>query len=241
MNNTFSFHRIIPLFRIDWIEQKKSILLAFASVIAIVIVYVWMSKSSIEKDNISKQQMLYVFGMVGTLAYFCRYAGKKVHDPKGPYLTIPASTLEKYCVLLLEGLLFFLFFHFLFWGSLYICSILFPFYPIIRIQAIYDTTAPIKEMSLFLALLLFLAHLSFRKFALLITIAGLFLLGASYAGITSLLIHHVDYFNNMPPFMFNPLNGTGEFIAANLKDVIYTVIPILLYISYLKLKEKEVR
>lgn len=241
MNNTFSFYRILLLLRIDWIEQRKGLLLTLVSVIAIIIVFVWILKSDSIRNNLGGQEFLYRLGLLLTINYLGRFIRKNVHNTKGPYLTLPANTLEKYCVLLFEGLSLFLLFHLLFWGSLYICSILFPSYPIIQIQALYNTSTPAKEFTPFLISLFFLAYMSFRKFASPITVAGLFLVGASYAAVISYLVNKVDYFDNMPPFIFNPLTGLGTFFVDNLKYITYTASLIFLYISYLKLKEKEVR
>ena len=106
INTDFSLQRIGWLLRKDWIEHKKSIAYASGTFLIVLLPFLWLN-TKITGISESKQAGIYLLGSLGCFLYYCQFVGRKVHFAKGLYLTLPASTAEKYVALLLEAVFLF--------------------------------------------------------------------------------------------------------------------------------------
>lgn len=243
MNNKISLQRIKLLLRADWIEHRAQVIFVVGSFLAALIVFfLLMQREEVTaKDFIRKQYFFYGLGLFYYFAYFCRYVGMKVHSSKGLYLTLPANTAEKFITLLLEGFILMTLFLLLLWPALYGISLVASNPPVINPFEVMDTFKMAIPLTLFLASLAFLSYVTFRKYAFPIV----FLFYALLLGGTAFIIVRVvietlrsqqGIFTEMTP-MYYTVNflihyQTYAFAAATLG---------VLYIAYLKLKEKELR
>lgn len=243
MNNKISLQRIKLLLRADWIEHRAQVIFVVGSFLAALIVFfLLMQREEVTaKDFIRKQYFFYGLGLFYYFVYFCRYVGIKVHSSKGLYLTLPANTAEKFITLLLEGFILMALFLLLLWPALYGISLVASNPPVINPFEVMDTFKMAIPLTLFLASLAFLSYVTFRKYAFPIV----FLFYALLLGGTAFIIVRVvietlrsqqGIFTEMTP-MYYTVNllihyQAYAFVAATLG---------ILYIAYLKLKEKELR
>lgn len=243
MKDYFSLHRILLLFRADWIEYRKYIGYALAAFVAYMGVFLWLSLNADAQNYIRKEFVLYWCGTIASMLFFCWYAGKKTHRSKGLTLTLPASTEEKYVALLTEGLLILVAFNLLFWGATGCWSMLFPYFPVISPEEICRKTNMSGPIITFILSLLFLSYVTFRKHALAIVLTGCGLLLSAVAA--SLYYMTKDAMGTvLTPSSFTemtPAMNTLMFLA-QYHQVAFTVATcVVMYIAYLKLKEKELR
>lgn len=241
MNQIFSLQRIGWLLRKDWIESKRSVGYAVVAFLVILFPFLWLTT---HHEGKSEQVAFYMLGFLGSFIYFCKQAGKKIHFAKGIYLTLPASTEEKYLALLLEGALVLLLYNGLFWITLYSWSLINPEFHPVPASAIYRSIQG-GGISLFFASLIFLSYLTFKKHALAIAIAGIGagtgLLIIPVAGMVSIKIEREGM--TEPDLIIDPdaLYSTGNFLINHVNCGMGIFALIVLYIAYLKLKEKESR
>lgn len=241
MNQIFSLQRIGWLLRKDWIESKRSIGYAVVAFLVIIFPFLWITTHAERESN---QVAFYILGLLGSFIYFCKQAGKKIHFAKGIYLTLPASTEEKYFILLLEGALTLLVYNGLFGISIHVWSLIDPeFYPV-PASAIYRSIQG-GGISILFASLIFLSYLTFKKHALAIAIAGI---GAGVGILLGLVAWLVKMEINREGmretgWLLNPdaLSSTMNFLTGHVNGAMGIFSLIVLYIAYLKLKEKESR
>lgn len=243
MNQRFNLQRIQWLLRKDWIEYKKSIFYALGAFLVALIPFIWISTRSAGMNLVNKQVAFYILGMWGSILYFYRYASMQVHFPKGVYWTLPASTEEKYGVLLLEGVLVMLTFSLLFWLSIGIWGLLFPDYQMADWKIIY---LPVAKTTLFglLASLLFYAYLRFKKHAFAIWLCALAAVAGGFIGIVYLcgrylrgMMERIVDFISEHDAISSVFRFIGEYIS-----VVWVLLTVwVLYRAYLTFKRKEVR
>lgn len=241
MNRIFSLQRIGWLLRKDWIESQKSIGYALVAFLVVVFPFLWLFTHN---EGESKQITFYILGLIGSFIYFCKQAGKKIHFAKGIYLTLPASTEEKYIALLLEGALVLIVYNGLFWASIYTWSLINPDFQPVSASVVYLWTRG-PGLPVFFASLVFLSYLTFKKHALAIAIAGI---GAGMSALAGLMVWLASMEINREGMMdtgplFNPdaLSSTMDFLTGHVNAGMGIFTLIVLYIAYLKLKEKESR
>lgn len=241
MNIDFSMQRIGWLLRKDWIEHKKSIVYAVGIFLIVVFPFLWLN-TKVTGISENKQILIYALGSLCCFLYYCRFVGKKVHFSKGLYLTLPAHTSEKYVTLLLEGVLLFAAFSLLYWGSLHLWAVVYPAVEPIAPSALY-VRKPASSLLFFAASLVFLSYLSFKKYALGIALAGMAAAIGLMIGLVALLVKsQVENSFNLADWINpNALSSTADFIKENVRTAMRISILIVLYIGYLKLKEKESR
>lgn len=242
-NIDFSLQRIGWLLRKDWIEHKKSSAYAVGTFLIVVFPFLWLN-TKITGISENKQAAIYILGALGCFLYYCRFVGKKIHFSKGLYLTLPASTSEKYGTLLLEGLFLFALFNLLYWGSLHLWSAMYPAVVPIDPSTLYSRK-PASGLLLFAASLVFLSYLSFKKYALGIALAGMAATIGLLIGIVALVVRSQmeTPFDLADSVWINPnaLASTMDFIKENVRIAMGISTLVVLYIGYLKLKEKESR
>lgn len=243
MNQRFNLQRIQWLLRKDWIEYKKSIFYALGAFVVALIPFIWISSRSVGLNLVNKQLAFYILGMLGSFLYFCRYVSTQVHFPKGLYWTLPASTEEKYGVLLLEGVFVMLAFSLLFWLSIGIWGLLFPGYQMVSWKIIY---LPMAKTTLFglLGSLLFYAYLRFKKHAFAIWLCALAAILGGFIGIFYLCARYlravmegIANFISEHDVVSSAFYFIGEYIS-----VVWVLLTVgVLYRAYLTFKRKEVR
>lgn len=233
MNTQFSIQRIGLLLRKDWIEYRKKVMLyvlIFIGVFAICLL--WPMRDSLNAFNPSS---LYLFGLIGSAIVYFRYVSQAVHQPKGLFLTLPANTSEKFVTLLLEGVTIFIVFHGLFWAAVGFGSWILPIKQFDMANLWYELSG--LSVSLFLSSIMFLSFVSFRKFALGITICIYFSMLAALVGVVYLLQDIVLKSNGEVDF-----NLDFETWIPNLVVPIFSLLTIgVLYLAYIRLKRKELR
>lgn len=243
MSNTFSLNRIKLLLRADWIEHHARISFHIGAVIAGMVVYFLIALNSAGNINPERKQFLaFIFGFIGTLIYYCRYIGSKIHQPKGLFLTLPANTIEKYAVLLIEGILIVLLYQFTFWIGLYAISLFIPNFPVMNVWVIQNNFP--LSIGAFVFSLLFLSFVTFRKHAFVIAICGYAVFITGLVGLIYVLSGmingdmpcEINFFAEMNPFM-----NTVSFLGKYYVYMFSSATLVVFYIAYLKLKEKELR
>jgi len=244
MKNKFSFSRIGLMLKADWIEYKRAFLL-FTGLLVAAHLFLFLNTSN------GLQGFLFVAGIFSTLTAFYIFTGWKVHRARHRLLTIPASTLEKYIELLFVCLILFVVFAL-------VCTIAAGIVHINSDAKIWllstfsnHETQQVNIMGLglviFICVFQFMCCISIRKFALGVGTLFLFLYAMVIAYSTYLLvkIEGLDATNGMnfnAGFMrSNALIEMLRFI--NEYNALFMGIAtiVLLYISYLKLKEKQIR
>ena len=211
MKTDFSIQRINLLLRKDWIENKKK--LAYGVLVILGVLFFFLL-SSILWDTRFRTFTLYVLGSLGTFIAFCSYVNLMIHRPRGLFLTLPASNQEKFAAILIEGIVVFLTYQVTFWTGTGIASMLIHIQPV----AFKDITMPLQEFTMlaFVGSLMFLSYVTFKKYALGIACGGFCYESSPF--------YTAVYWLS---FAFTP-----AFLIATL---------VVLYVAYLKLKEKELR
>ena len=117
--NNFSFQRIKLLLKADYTEYKIYLYYALGAFAAIIsVAFIIMNMEDTERGKLQIQYSLFWLMLFSCSTYFCQYVGRKVHEYKNTYLTLPARTSEKYVVILLEGFLLLLLLYLLFTGCI---------------------------------------------------------------------------------------------------------------------------
>ena len=169
MDTNFSLYRIKLLLRADWIEHKYSFLSGIGILLLAWLLLLFVGGVS----NTNTQFACFFLGGMFVLDKFFRHAGQKVHTRMNRYHTLPASTMEKYATLLLEGGIYIVTYVGIFYLGLMAAVLYDPEYTIVSLPEFFTHNG--TESGLFLVLSLgFLSYMTFRKYALLIIIAGLF-------------------------------------------------------------------
>mgnify|MGYP003210199149 CR=1 FL=1 len=222
MKTDFSIQRINLLLRKDWIENKKK--LAYGVLVILGVLFFFLL-SSILWDTRFRTFTLYVLGSLGTFIAFCSYVNLMIHRPRGLFLTLPASNQEKFAAILIEG----------------IASMLIHIQPV----AFKDITMPLQEFTMlaFVGSLMFLSYVTFKKYALGIACGGYILIVASIIGIVYLCISTLNIQPGMDRFCYesSPLYTTVYWLSFAFTPAFLIATLVVLYVAYLKLKEKELR
>lgn len=237
MDTNFSLYRIKHLLLADWIENKKSLLLG-AGVLFIILISILLL-NDVNSGRTNVQAAYFFIAGLSVFVYYCQFISKKVHKPKGIFYTLPANNAEKYLVFMLEGAIFFAGFFLIFWAGLFIIKLFIPHFVMIKMSELYHGISSIGMMA-FLSSIIFLSYLTFRKHALLISFAGLGLYVALFSGaLFKVLSMTADI--RQPYFISSFAFDAFEFLKQYLTPALLVASVIILYIGYLKLKEKELR
>lgn len=242
MHTNFSLQRIKLLLLADKTELFRQYFLSILSYIAVTIAYLMIVKFVFHNEQ-KVEQKVYFFYKIGLFLFFlffCRFANQKVHQIKGQYLTTPASSIEKFAVLLTDGILLLLFFHILFYILLYIASFLIPEIQTLETNKIIGKI-PVS-LYIFIASTFFLANITFRKNANPIVVVSYALLVFAF-GIWAIPILRAvrEPQGNVYMIETTPLYYLYNFLTQYHGIILYAATLVVLYISYLKLKEKQIR
>lgn len=236
MNDILSFKRILLVLRADWIEYKKSLCIALGVMALILIALYWIG------DTPSGQGFYYGCTLA-TLVYFWQIVGRKSHRPKGLFLTLPASNVEKYLSLLIEGFVILLVFQLLFWANHLLYGQVYPSYPLLNPGNIgLFSNLALLALASFASSLYFLGYMTFRKQPFLITSAGIIISVLVFVRIYVFFIESngivemlsKDYKKLYGNDMFMPMPHLFE-------ATMFIATLVTLYVAYLKLKEREIK
>lgn len=238
MNTNYSVQRVKLLIRKDWIEYRKKLIYGALILLGVMLSCLLFSKLG----NLNFRPFtLYVLGLMGTLIGFCSYVNTMIHRPKGLFLTLPASNPEKYAAILIEGLLVFLVFQATFWIGIGVFS-LFTYVPPIALK---DLTMTLQEFTLlaFVISLMFLSYVTFRKYALGIAFGGYILIIGSIIGASYLFFRFsgIEMGRNPAYVESNPAYTALHWLGIGFTPMFLLATLVVLYVAYLKLKEKELR
>ena len=226
MKTDFSIQRINLLLRKDWIENKKK--LAYGVLVILGVLFFFLL-SSILWDTRFRTFTLYVLGSLGTFIAFCSY------------VTLPASNQEKYAAILIEGIVVFLAYQVTFWTGTGIASMLIHIQPV----AFKDIIMTLQDFTMlaFVGSLMFLSYVTFKKYALGIACGGYILIIASIIGIVYLCINILNIQPGMNSFCYesSPLYTAVYWLSFAFTPAFLIATLVVLYVAYLKLKEKELR
>lgn len=158
MNTAFSLKRIGYILRADLIEHKKNV---FLYMLLLLGVFTYLLHDS----PITRTFPIHYFVLFVLSIIYCRYVGHKIHRREGLFLTLPATTEEKYVALLLEGTFIYLSIQVLFWVSVLINKLLTGAW-VTNCTVIYGIPSEIVIINFFAFSLLFLFYVAFKKYAM---------------------------------------------------------------------------
>ncbi|RHJ91414.1 hypothetical protein [Parabacteroides bouchesdurhonensis] len=251
MNTSFSFHRIGLLLRRDWIEYKKMLGYFLIALIGTIVLFLCVYKGM---EHVVERQYYYLrFGLLACFIFYLSIISKRIHHSKGLFLTLPASSLEKFLTLLITGFIIFLIFISVFWISIYCISLFIPGYQVIDISTILDdiSSRDISNINIlsflsFTIALIFLAFVTFPKHAFVYVVCG-FLLSAGLIIGTAYVIMKYYHYIGFCTINCNTYAGIYPFLViekivlTGFAPVMFISSVIILYVAYLKLKEKELK
>jgi hypothetical protein len=222
----------------DWIEHKKGLLFSLGLLFFIWTLILWALLRFGGGVSVDTQHVVFFCTCFGALIAFCKFAGQKVFRSKGLYYTLPAGNGEKYFTLLLEGLIYFIAFNLVFWSVLYLCKLFAPGFEVIPFHSTAFNDA--DSLTVFLASLFFLSYLSFRKRPALIALGGIF----GYFCLSALLlIKCISWMatSTDPYFAVSSVGDTQGLLSVGFRSVMLVSALVVMYVAYLKLKERELR
>ncbi|MDR0536813.1 MAG: hypothetical protein LBH04_02005 [Tannerellaceae bacterium] len=251
--NQFSLRRISLILRADWLENRRTWLYTAA---ALLIGWVLLQWGSFGIYSSSKVDNLFgLFGLIMLINY-CRHVGRKLHRTKGNFLALPASNVEKYAAIILEGALFYLAL-LLFYGLAHlIVGLLLQAWVRPLPTVVGGATFGSVVTALFFSVLMLLSYVSFPKRPLLIYVGAI----GIYTIINVCIMLHIGWESFSISFVTINSNPTGVtdshdlaginstlFDAANrIMDASFAYVLAaatlaLMYIIYIKVKELEHR
>jgi hypothetical protein len=195
------------------------------------------------------QVFLFVVGNLSILMCFYNYIGWKVHRSKSRILTLPASTIEKFVEMMFVGFILLCVYLLIYTSILGISHLISGesiWFLSDFLKANLTQLRIVTGIVLFVSTFLLMCYFTFRRFPF--GAGALFLISyASIISYTAYIFYKIeDYdFNN-----FNFLNGflqsnawleTMSFLNTYNTLGMCIASVVLLYISYLKLKEKQIR
>jgi hypothetical protein len=225
-NNTFSFQRIGLMLKADWMTYRKRFCIVFGVIFIIFIWLVWKTMNSTEG-----LQSLFLLGLlICAIIYYNNYLERKVHHFPEQFLTLPASSYEKFFEIILVGLIHFVTFCALYFLALVINRLFFGIQPITFNQLMDADVRGISGALFFVASWLFLFYILFKRY-------GLWIGG-------SILIVTLVSIGKLCRFLVNSSILKTETLISwrDYSTLIVTIASvIILYISYLKLKNKQLK
>jgi len=234
MNNTFDIKRIGLLLRAVWIEHKQRFLISAGLLFIGYILILW-------NVGIQGQMRMFWLGIFITVLSYYSYAGKTIHYPKGLSLTLPATTFEKFLSLLLVGLGFLIIYGFIYWlciGSKFILQDT----DIIAFSDISSNWQYIYGGILFFITYQLLMYVIFPRFPLLIGMAVIVVIVAVFTRLYAFFLMDGTAFLKYDSFTrTSPVYDTLEVLGTGFNPMMAIVSLILLYVVYLKLKEREIK
>jgi hypothetical protein len=252
MKTSFSFRQTGLILKADWIERGKIFMIMLATMLIAWLLILWAI--SYDPSGSKTSGCMTLLGLIA-MYRFCKHAGRKLHETKGNFLILPASAEEKYAALIAEGIIYLIAFQAVCWLGIIIGILLFP-----------DTVNNMGETASFLGgniisfvfftTLMLYFRMTFRKYSILLLIIGI----SAYALINLYIFMRIGFYAFGPFTMTVHDNGDvstgGNDIALHVHGAITQAVQItndimpyalaiasavILYLVYLKIKEKEIR
>ena len=244
MKNNFSFRRIGLMLKADWTEYKKAFLLFVGLLVAANLFLLWPASEGF-------QAFLLIAGIFSTLTAFYVFTGWKVHRSKNRFLTLPAGNLEKFVEIKTVGFILFCV-YFLIHATL--LGIMFLksgktiwFLSILNTNIDMNVFLSTLGIVLFICTFQYMCCIAFRKYAL--GIGALILSGyvmlMAFSTYLLVRIEGLDKFDtsgfHSGLFRSNALIEMAGFLNTYFFPAMCFATVVLVYIAYLKLKEKQIR
>ena len=233
MKKTHTLYRLRLLLFSDWINNKKAIGLG--------ICILFLSTFSLLSIGTHSFWMLaaYIIGVVASFLFLCDHIAKKVYRNAHLFLTIPASSLEKYCVFIIEYLAIFIVFHFIFWSSITVRNLLLNKPLMVSVSdfilQMYSYKAYIID-AFVITSFIFFSHICFKKHPLLKSLTIIFIIQSIifWSGMLFITINDINTTN------FSE-NETITFLKSIHGPIGVFIVCGLLCIGYFKLKKIDLR
>ncbi|MDR2497257.1 MAG: hypothetical protein LBD21_09050 [Tannerellaceae bacterium] len=219
--------------------------------------FVWFTLMWLTRRDSTSEMSEICFVLNGLLALitFCGHAARKMFREKHSFMMTPASNEEKYVSFLAEGFIYLLVSQIGFWAGSYLCKLCWPTVHVASLGALfYHMDINIALILLFATALYFVTAMSVRKLWFLVAIAIpnvyvllhiiiLALLAFSFSDFVGTMIEGNIGKNET----FSVTRGS-EYIVQTVKIINEIFAPvtavstlILFYVSYLKIREKELK
>ena len=244
MKNKFSFSRIGLMLKADGIEYKKAFFLFAGLTVAInLLLFLQMATGF--------QAFLLIAGLFFTLTAFYVFTGWKVHRSKHHFLTLPASTLEKFIEILIICLILFGVYFLIYTVLIYLAHL--KSGEAIWILSVFNADVDMTAFGMVIGLIIFICAFQFmcciaiRKYSLVIGSLFLIIYAMVIVYSTYLLfkIEGLDKINNIRVdsgiFRSNAIFEMSNIINTYNTLCMCIAAIVLTYISFLKLKEKQIR
>lgn len=231
MNNIFDFKRLGLVLKIDWIEHKKLFLISAGLLLAAYLLLMW-------NDFTGDRVNLFWFGITIFLLSYLSYVGKKIHYGKGLWLTLPATTLEKFVALLIYGFFYVGAFILVYWISVGV-AYWFNNVPMVSFE---ELAYPMKGFGIitFHTAYFFLAYVIFRKYALGIAMAVEAIVVGLFFYLT--VDFFINYFSSHEyTTIYNVIDGVLYFLVDHFNTILYVFSILLFYAAYVRLKKTQIR
>lgn len=247
--NTISLKRIKLLLLADWYELKEYVLWGFVSITGILLAFLFYSDFQSKEGSLF---MLFSFMLMITFFSGMNYVHFRSNSAKGLGFLTPAHPLEKFISQILVLLLFLISCCLVYTFStgiyLYIKAGSFDTVSVHVFQLLFDPSLSVLWIPLFFLMSVYwLSMLSFKKKAALKSLLIV-------AGIILLLVQtnsdFLGYF--FEQYGINSQDNVATYSLENIYPGILSIVPyhlyllvaaifVILYVGYLKLKEKEQR
>ena len=244
MKNNFSFHRIGLMLKADWTEYKKAFLLFVGLLIAANLFLLWPASEGF-------QTFLFIAGILSTLTAFYVFTGWTVHRSKNRFLTLPASNIEKFVEINTVGLILFcvnFLIHAILLGIMFLKSgTAIWLLSVLHINIDLNAFLSVLGLILFVCTFQFMCSIALRKYAL--GIGSLLLFGnAMLYSFSTFLLIKIEGFDKLDTYDFhtgfirsNALIEMLSFLSTYNFPAMCFASVVLVYVAYLKLKEKQIR
>ena len=252
MNNQFSFRRVGLLMRLDFTAYGKEFVIGMSAIPLVWFTLLWLSRHD---SNSEMSEICFVLNGIFALITFCGHAARKMFKEKHAFMMTPASNEEKYASFLAEGLVYILVSQIGFWGGSFLCKLCYPLVHIASLKALFfHMNIDLALLLLFITALYLVSAMSVKKIWFIIALAAPNVYVGLNILILALLAFGVDDFVGMSieANIGNNRHWTvdqgTEYVVHTIKilsDIFAPVMAIssliLFYVSYLKLKEKELK
>lgn len=234
MKHIINLKKVKLLLHTDWVEQRVLFYHYIGTLITVMMLFfVLILLINTDCQGIKEQYILYSLGSIGTIVTFCHYVGEKVHRPRGLFLSLPANTIEKYAVLLIEGGIIIILFHVISGFGCYMYHLYDNSFRILSPHYMLNAF-PLSVMA-FIFSSFFLSYILFRRYALPIVVVFYVLLL-----LCSSILENILRIHNFADMGIAVIPLTRCFISF-LDIFFYIATLVCMYIAYIKLKTIEIK
>lgn len=234
MDTIFNINRILLILRADWIEYKRTFCITAGLLFLGMLILLFTGKS----PNI--EQIFWLGMLVPIISYFT-HLRRIIHHPKGLFLTLPASTLEKFTAFIISGFLYaviyFIIFSIIYSVDYFILGNTGKLLP----HELFNFNSGGISLMVFITAYLFLAYVWIRKYTVGIAATVLILIIAVSVRIYGAFLSHSLMSGQYGFIKSDAIFDTFRFMADYFQLAMYITSAVLFYVAYLKLKEKEIK